>query len=108
MVVTGIGRVYIDESERPWYRVNYNMPHLNFLYWRTERNTPEVQTSLASGGGFYEDSVIEHAELQFNWEWDQYADLVAGASYHEESVDTANPGGFQTLMVNAQEADETG
>ena len=72
VALTGIGRVQINESERPWFRVNYNMPNWNFMYSWSGRDTPEGQTLLATGTLLYEDSVNQHGEVQANydfWGW---------------------------------------
>ena len=109
VLVTGIGRVYVEDSERPFYRVNYNMPNFNFLFWQTDRDTPAPQTSLNSGGGLYEDSTQRMFEAQFNYDWmDGKVDLVAGASFQTEEIDTADPTGFQTLMLTPKDEDQTG
>ena len=106
VTTTGIGRVHIGEAERPWFRVNYNMPHFNFMVWQTSRETKAPQTSLAANTGFYEDSSQTHLEIQGNYDlMDGRLSLVGGVSYHEEDVDTASPSGFQTLMIAPRDED---
>lgn len=107
LAVTGIGRVRVEEAERPWARFNYNSPHVNFMLWRSERNTPKGQTSLTSGGVLYEDSYQQHAELQVNYDiFDGKVNLVGGVSYHEQELDTSNPDGFHTLMSESKSEDQ--
>lgn len=107
VTTTGIGRVHVGEAERPWFRLNYNMPHFNFMAWQTERNTPAPQTSLPAGAGLYEDSTQRHLEVQTNYDFmDGKIAVVAGVSYHEQDIDTAAPNGFQTLMVAPREEDQ--
>lgn len=107
VTTTGIGRVHVGEAERPWFRLNYNMPHFNIMAWRSERDTPEPQTSLAANTGFYEKSSQTHFEVQTNYDFmDGKIDLVAGVSYHEQDVDTAAPNGFQTLMIAPRKEDQ--
>lgn len=107
VTTTGIGRVHIGESERPWFRANYNLPHFNIMAWITKRDTPEPQTSLNAGTGFFEESTQRHIEGQFNYDFmDERISLVAGASYHEQEVDTASPSGFQTLMVAPRDEEQ--
>ena len=62
-VVTGIGRVNIQDSERSHFRVNYNSKNFNFLAYQNQRETPN-QIALASAGRIFLDTEQRHAELQ--------------------------------------------
>ncbi|MCB1043997.1 MAG: TonB-dependent receptor [Acidobacteria bacterium] len=107
LAVTGIGRVQITESERPWFRINYNTDHINAMVWRSERNTPQGQRSLNTGAKLYEDSYQQHAEVQVNFDlFDGKVNLVGGVSYHEQELDTTNPAGFHTLMIGEKKEDQ--
>jgi len=106
LTVTGIGRVRIDESERPYYRVNLNGPRYNISYDNTMRKTPIGQTSMSSGGKLWEDSSIQHLEAQFNYTWRDRLFMVGGAAYTDQDIDTANERGLQTLMRNAHKEDQ--
>jgi outer membrane receptor for ferrienterochelin and colicins len=102
---TGIGRVQVTDVERPWARVNYNMPHWNIGAYYDARNA-DNQIALASGAGLYEDSHNAHAELQTNWDFmGGRTRIVGGVAWNNQEVDTANPQGVQTLMAEAK--DET-
>lgn len=102
---TGIGRVQVTDVERPWARVNYNMPHWNIGAYYDARKA-ENQIALASGAGLYEDSHNAHAELQTNWDFmGGRTRVVGGVAWNNQQVDTANPQGFHTLMAEAK--DET-
>lgn len=106
LAVTGIGRVQITESERPWYRVNYNMENWNFMYTNSQRNTPQGQRSLGTGNLLWEDSEIQTLEIQGNYDlWDGRVQLVFGGSYTEEDIDTSDPNGNHTLMKEAKQED---
>ncbi|HEX4953568.1 MAG TPA: TonB-dependent receptor [Thermoanaerobaculia bacterium] len=104
---TGIGRVQLTDVERPWARVNYNMPHLNLLgYWNNRK--AEDQRALASNTPLYLDDTNFQIEAQTNWDfWSGRARVVAGASYGEEEVDSVNPQGRQTLIFEPIDADFT-
>ena len=113
LAVTGLGRVRIDESDRPWFRVNYNSKHWNALYTYTTRDTPRGQTSLSSGTKLWEDSSNEVLEIQGNYDFmDGRIQLVAGASYREQEVDTRDGEAaalginHQSLMVSARKEDQ--
>jgi len=117
--VTGIGRVQITESNRPYYRVNYGGQHFNAMYWRSERETPVGQISLTSGGTLYEDSYNDHLELQFNYNlFEDRIKLVFGGALHNQKLDTTNkkpltigstvygPGEVHTLMDSSKKEDQ--
>lgn len=100
---TGIGRVQVTDVERPWARVNYNLPHWNFVAYYDARNA-DNQIALASGAGLYEDSSNIHAEAQTNWDFfNSRARVIGGVAWNNQEVDTANPAGIGTLMAEAKE-----
>ncbi len=106
-VVTGIGRVNIQDVERTWARVNLSGEHYNLLAYSNTRETPD-QHALASGGRIFLDSENTKVEAQTNWDFnDGKVRLVAGASYKEEEIDTANSAGFQTLVFAPVKEDYT-
>lgn len=85
---TGIGRVQVLESDRPWARLNYSAPHFNLLGYYNERDAPE-QLALASGAGLVLDSEIWSVEGQANTGFaDGRGQLVGGASYRDEEIRT--------------------
>ncbi len=102
---TGIGRVQVTDVERPWVRLNYNLPHWNLSAYRDAR-IAERQVALASGSGvapgttgLWEDSNNLHSELQTNWDFSDRARVVGGVAWHRQEVDTSDPTGFDTLMA---------
>jgi iron complex outermembrane receptor protein len=106
---TGIGRVQVTDVAHPWGRVNYNMPHWNFLGYYDGR-IAERQIALSSGSGvipgtpgLWEDSYNIHGEVQTDWGlFRDRAHVVLGAAYNTQEVDTAAPNGFHTLMAEAK------
>ncbi len=95
---TGIGRVQVTDTTRPWARINFNTPHWNVHTYYDSRNAKN-QVALASGAKLFEDSYNLHGEVQGNTAFaNQKGRIVGGVSYHKQQVDTANPQGFQTLM----------
>ena len=100
---TGIGRVQVTDVERPWFRVNYNMPRWNIgAYWDARK--ADNQVALASNARLYEDSSNLHGEVQTNWDFFKgRARVIGGVAYNSQDVDTANPQGVQTLMLEAKE-----
>ncbi len=105
VVVTGIGRVQLNDGERNFVRVNYSTPHFNFLAYDNSRKTLD-QTALATGGFISLDTGARHAELQANQSFrGGKIRLVGGASYRETEIDTANPQGIQTLIFRPVDTD---
>ncbi len=102
---TGIGRVQVTDVERPWARINYNLPHWNLSGYYDAR-VAENQYALASGAPLFEDSSNLHAELQTNWDFFDRLRLVAGAAFNQQEVDTANDAGVHTLMLEAKSEDQ--
>jgi iron complex outermembrane receptor protein len=107
---TGIGRVQVTDAAHPWGRVNFNMPHWNFLAYYDGR-IAERQIALSSGSGavpgtpgLWEDSSNIHGEVQTNWGLlADRARIVLGGAYNTQEVDTSDPNGFHTLMPEAKE-----
>jgi iron complex outermembrane receptor protein len=99
---TGIGRVQVTDVTRPWGRLNFNLPHWNFLGYYDERNAKD-QIALASGGRLFEESSNLHGEIQGNVGFARDKGfLVGGIAYHHQKIDTANDQGIQTLMGEAK------
>jgi iron complex outermembrane receptor protein len=102
---TGIGRVQLTDVNRPWGRANFTSTHWNVLgtYNRREAND---QRALASGAPLYLDDENWGVELQGNSEFaGGRGRIVGGLSYGEESIDSANPQGVQTLVFRPVDAD---
>jgi outer membrane receptor for ferrienterochelin and colicins len=106
---TGIGRVQVTDAKHPWGRINFNLPHWNFLAYYDGR-IAERQIALSSGSGaipgtpgLWEDSYNIHGEVQTNWGlFNERTQLVLGAAYNTQEVDTSDPNGFHTLMPEAK------
>ena len=113
LAVTGLGRVQVDEVDRPWLRINFNAPHYNLMYSYSGRETPQGQTSLSSGTKLWEDSVNQHFEIQANYDFfDDRLQVVGGAAYRDQEVDTLDKNlagqgiNHQTLMVAKRNEDQ--
>jgi iron complex outermembrane receptor protein len=103
---TGIGRVQVNDVEHPWARLNFNVPHWNFLAYYDARIT-ENQRALGSGAGLWEDSNNLHGEIQTNWDFmGGRTRLIGGVAYNQQEVDTSNDQGFHTLMAEAKEEEQ--
>ncbi len=103
VVVTGIGRVDVNDVERTYSRLNYSANHFNILAYTNNRETPD-QLALASGGRIFLDTENRYAEVQANETFGKVR-LVGGASYKEEEIDTGNFSGNQTLTFAPIESD---
>ena len=97
-VVTGIGRVQLEDLDRSFFRANFTTDHFNVQAYQNTRESPN-QLATSSGGRIFLDTENRKVELQTNWDFnDGKVRLVAGASYEEEEIDTANNQGIQTLV----------
>jgi outer membrane receptor protein involved in Fe transport len=65
-LVTGVGRVQVSRSQRPWARAAWGTNRVNLLAWYTGRKTLDPQWSLGSGTFFLEKSGVAHVEAQYN------------------------------------------
>jgi outer membrane receptor protein involved in Fe transport len=94
----------LTDVERPWARVNYNAPRWNFLANWDGRDGE--QRSLASGAPLFLDSTTYAAELQGNLDLaGGRGRIVGGLSYNNESIDTADAAGRQTLTFEKIDSD---
>jgi iron complex outermembrane receptor protein len=97
VIQTGIGRVQILEQDRPWGRVNFSSQHWNVLGYYNKRDAPR-QTALASGANLVLDETSWAGEIQTNWGFARdRGQIIAGASYKDEEIDTRNDAGISTL-----------
>jgi outer membrane receptor for ferrienterochelin and colicins len=88
VVQSGGGRIQILDSTRTWGRFNYNTPHFNLLGYHNESAAPE-QLGLSTGANFVVDSTVTAFEAQGHTGFaGSKGQVVAGASYREEDVDT--------------------
>jgi outer membrane receptor protein involved in Fe transport len=65
-LLTGVGRVQVSRTQRPWARAAWGTDRLNVLAWYTGRKTLDPQWSLGSGTFFLEKSGVMHGEVQYN------------------------------------------
>lgn len=87
--VTGIGRVQVTKTLKPWARIAWAAPRYNLMAWYSGRNTIDPQFSLATGLGLEEHSGIFHAEAQYNRGFArELGRFVVGASFRQYTLDT--------------------
>ncbi|HEX5759902.1 MAG TPA: TonB-dependent receptor [Thermoanaerobaculia bacterium] len=102
---TGIGRVQLTDVNRPWGRFNFTSAHFNLLGTYNRRDAND-QRSLASGAPLYLDDENWAVEAQGTTEFlGGRGRAVGGLTYGEETIDSANPQGRQTLVFRPIEAD---
>ena len=107
VVVTGIGRVNLQDAERNFFRFNLSGSHFNVLAYHNDRASPD-QIALSSGGRIFLDTDNQHIEVQGNGEFnDGKIRVVGGASYRETSIDTGNFQGRQTLTFAPVDSDSS-
>lgn len=99
VAVTGIGRVQITKSVRPYARFNYAAKTYNLMAYWNGRDTKEPQYSLASGAGLEERANVFHFEGQQHNKFDNdRGRFVLGASFREYDVNT-----HRTLIGSAND-----
>ncbi|MGH7547402.1 MAG: TonB-dependent receptor [Gemmatimonadales bacterium] len=87
--VTGIGRVQVTKTLKPWARVAWAAPRYNVMAWYTGRDTREPQYALGTGRGLEEHSSIFHVEAQYNRGFArELGRFVIGASFRQYMLDT--------------------
>jgi iron complex outermembrane receptor protein len=102
--LTSTGRTSITDVERTWSRVNFAAERWNVLAWSNTRKS----TNLLLNAGFntYLDDENFSIEIQGHMPIGEgRGRLVGGASYLDESVDTAGPDGKQTLIAEPVSSD---
>ena len=89
IAVTGIGRVQITRSVRPYARFNFAAKSYSLMAYWNGRDTKEPQYSLASGAGLEERSNIFHFEAQQNNKFaSDRGRFVLGASFRTYNLNT--------------------
>lgn len=89
LFVTGIGRVQVGKTNKPWGRINYGTQRINAQVWATTRNSSEPNYSLLSGIPIEDKSYNVHAEFQHNFSaLENRFRLVWGASQRFQHTDT--------------------
>ena len=100
--VTGIGRVQITKSIRPYTRFNYAAKSFDVMAYWNGRNTEEPQYSLASGAGLEERSDIFHIEgQQKNTFSGDKGRFVLGGSFRKYNINT------QRTLINRPDDDRS-
>lgn len=89
VLVTGIGRVQVGPSIRPWARAAYAADRFHIMLWYGGREGLEQSHSLASGAPIEDKSSSVHAEAQTNFSLlNDRARVVVGGSARNTSINT--------------------
>ncbi len=105
VIGAGIGRTQMTGVERPWGRLNLNSRHWNVLAYLTARDADD-QVLLGTGSTTFLDEQRLSLEVQLNSGFAGGKGFaVGGASWMEESIDTADRQGVQTLSFSELEGD---
>ena len=104
VIVTGIGRVQVQNAGRPWGRINYNGHGFNVLFWTNGRLNNKPEKSLATGLDLIQNAFITHSEVQYNFNaLQQKLFVVLGLSQRFINIDTHG-----TLMSEKRNDNTTG
>lgn len=90
VLVTGIGRVQVGQSIKPWARAAWAADRFHLMLWYAGREGLESSHSLASGAPIEDKSSSVHAEAQTNWGFLQdKGRLVVGGSARNTSINSS-------------------
>jgi outer membrane receptor for ferrienterochelin and colicins len=104
IIVTGIGRVQVQDASRPWGRINYNGHGFNVLFWSNGRYNIKPEKSLSTGLNLIQDALITHGEVQYGFSaFQQKLFLVFGVSHRLINIDTEG-----TLMLEKRNDNTSG
>lgn len=104
VIVTGIGRVQIQNAKRPWARLNYLGHGFNLNYWANGRLNTNPEKSLATGLELIQDAWIHHAEVQYSFTTlSDKLFIVIGGSHRLVNIDTK-----KTLMLEPRNDNTSG
>ena len=104
VIVTGIGRVQVQNARRPWARIAYTGHGFSFVGWTSARVNVKPEVSLSTGLDLYQDALISQAEAQYSFSAiDKSLTVVVGASHR--FVDLGTKG---TLMQETHHDNMTG
>ncbi len=103
---TGIGRVQIVDSKRPWFRSNFTADRFNILAYYTGRKADE-QLALSAGTNLALDEKNFVVEGQTNWNFaENRVRIVLGAFAGWEDIDSFDPEqDRQTLLFEPVDSD---
>jgi iron complex outermembrane receptor protein len=102
--VTNFGRLQLLDVQRPWARVNFSSQHWNVLGYYTGRDGS--QTFLNIAYPFYTNSDRLSLEVQGNSSFAQGKGFVVGGiSAMQETLDSADPRGVQTVTYRKRDED---
>ncbi len=89
VLVTGIGRVQVGRSVRPWARAAWAADRYHLMVWYGGRVGLEPSYGLASGAPIEDRSSSIHGEAQTNWGFmSGRGRIVLGGSARNTSIDT--------------------
>ncbi len=101
VIAAGVGRTQMTDVERPWVRWNFNTRHWNALASLTARDAADqLLLSTATKTFLDEDKISLEIQGHTGFAAGKGV-IIAGVSYIDESVDTADPQGTQTLSFDA-------
>lgn len=103
--VSEFGRYQVADVERPWARLNASGLHWNALAYYNGRSGRD-QIFLSTAYPFFTSSGRLSLELQGHTDFAEGRGfLVGGASIMEETLDSAGPGGNQTVTFRERDED---
>jgi iron complex outermembrane receptor protein len=104
VIVTGIGRVQVQDARRPWARIAYTGHGFSFVGWTSARVNAEPEVSLSTGLDLFQDALISQAEAQYSFDaLDKQLLAIVGVSHRMVDIGTKG-----TLMQDTRHDNMSG
>lgn len=88
LIVTGIGRVQVQQASKPWGRLNYSMGNFNVMFYSNNRFNDKPEKSLSTGLDLFQDATVNHFEMQKSFTFGEDLFFVIGGSRRTIQIDT--------------------
>ncbi|TAK15250.1 MAG: TonB-dependent receptor [Acidobacteria bacterium] len=104
LAVTSLGRSFSSDVKRPWARANFSLPGWNVMAFYTGRDADDLRNLGGGTGTYLVESNIGGEVQHHRFVARGRGQVVVGASFARQSLDSANPTGTQTVFNAAQTA----
>jgi len=107
VTIAGTGRSQIDDNQRPWARAQLDAGRWQALAFLTAQDSDDI-LALGTGLPLYLDTWRAGVDLSARFGFaGGRGSAVAGASWREENLDSADPQGVQGIFTKARSGDRS-